>query len=173
MDPLIGQITLFAGNFPPLGWQFCQGQLMSIAEYTALFSVLGTQYGGDGQTTFGLPDLRGRVPVHPGGGTSGVQLIDIGESAGVENVTLIASELPAHVHTVNPQYSNAGGQANPANNFPANLGASAPVYGTTSSGQMGMASTSSVGGGQFHSNMQPWLCLNYIIAVEGYYPSRN
>ena len=173
MDPLIGQITLFAGNYPPEGWELCQGQLISIAQNTALFSILGTQFGGDGVQNFALPDLRGRVPVHPGLGPNGLQQISIGEKAGVETVTLTPNELPAHNHVVNPQYSNTGGQASPANNFPANLGAAAPVFGSTNSGQMGMSNTTQTGGGQSHENMQPWLCMNYIIATQGYYPSRN
>lgn len=170
MDPMIGQITLFAGNFPPQGWQYCQGQLLSIAEYTAVYAVLGTQYGGDGVSTFALPDLRGRVPVHPGTAPGG-QPVDIGETGGVENCTLLTTEMAAHTHTVNPQFAAAGGQADPTNNFPGNLGVA--VYGTPSAGQMGAASVSVAGASQPHDNMQPWLCVNYIIALEGIFPARN
>ena len=172
MEPLIGQITLFAGNFSPLDWELCQGQLLSIADYTALYSILGTQFGGDGVVTFGIPDLRGRVPVHAGTGP-GLSPISIGEVGGYENVTLAANQLPVHNHAVNPQYANVGGQPSPANNFPANLGAAAPVYGNVSSGTMGLANTYPAGGSQSHENMQPWLCMNYVIATQGVYPSRN
>ena len=167
---MIGQITLFAGNFTPLGWQLCQGQLLSISEYTAVYAVIGTQFGGDGVSTFALPDLRGRVPIHPGS-APGVQLVDMGETGGTEIYTLMVTEMAAHTHTVNPQFAAAGGQADPTNNFPGNLGVA--VYGTPSAGQMGAANVSVAGQSQPHGNMQPWLCVNYIIALEGIFPSRN
>jgi len=171
-EPLIGLIIMFGGNFAPRGWAFCDGQLLPIATNEALFSILGTTYGGDGRTTFALPDLRGRAPIHAGTG-SGLTPRDIGEYSGEEDVTLISTEMPAHTHTVNPQYSNTPGQVNPANNFAANLGAPNAVYGASGDGPMGAAVVGVAGGSQPHENMQPWLCINYIIALEGLYPSRN
>lgn len=172
MDSLLGQIILFGGNFAPQGWAFCNGQLMSIAENTALYSLLGTTYGGDGQVTFALPDLRGRAPVHSGQG-NGLTDREIGESSGDEEVTLISTEMPMHTHQVNPQYTNTPGQINPANNYPSNLGAPNAVYGSSGDGAMGSAISTMAGASQSHQNMQPWLCINYIICTEGIYPSRN
>lgn len=171
-EPYLGLIIMFGGNYAPRGWAFCNGQLLSIAEYTALYSILGTTYGGDGQTTFALPDLRGRAPLHSGQGR-GLTPRDIGESSGEEDVTLISVEMPVHSHTVNPQFSNTPGQVSPANNYASNLGAPNAVYGSSGDGPMGAAVVSIAGGTQPHENMQPWLCINYIIALEGIYPSRN
>jgi microcystin-dependent protein len=170
MEPLIGQITLFGGSFAPVGWAFCQGQTLSIADYTALYSLIGTTYGGDGVQTFSLPDFRGRVPMGAGNGP-GLSPVNIGQMAGTEVVTLLTSQMPDHTHMVYPGFAAAGGQVNPAGNYPGSLGQ--PVYGTAASGSMGAASVSSVGGSQPHDNMQPWLAVNYIIALEGVYPSRN
>jgi len=172
MEPLLGQIMLFGGNFAPRGWAFCNGQLLQISANTALFSILGTTYGGDGKVTFGLPDLRGRVAIHAGQG-NGLTPRAIGQSSGSETVTLTINQMPAHNHVVNPKYSNSPGQINPANNYPANLGAPNAVYGATGDGPMGNAIVSNSGGSQPHENMQPWLCINYIIATTGIYPTRN
>lgn len=172
MDSYLAQIILFGGNFAPRGWAFCNGQLMPIAQNEALFSLLGTTYGGDGRVSFALPDLRGRAPVHSGQGT-GLSPRDIGEYSGDEDVTLISTEIPMHMHQVNPQYSNTPSQINPANSYASNLGSPNAVYGSSGDGPMGTAISSSAGGNQSHSNMQPWLCINYIICIEGIYPSRN
>lgn len=170
---MIGEIRMFAGNFAPRGWAFCQGQILSIAQNTALFSILGTTYGGNGQTTFALPDLRGRVAVSQGQGP-GLSPYTLGQQAGVEIVTLLSTNMPAHTHQL---YAvNAGGnQASPAGNFPAvestgtsmNYASTGPVAAMHSSG-MGVA-----GGSQPFSVVQPYLAVNYIIALEGIYPSRN
>jgi microcystin-dependent protein len=165
-NPFLGSIILFAGNFAPRGWAFCNGQVLAIAQNQALFSLLGTTYGGNGQTTFALPDLRGRVPIHPGQGP-GLSPVDLGEISGVEVVTLTTSQLPPHTH---PQPATNGEQTTnrPNNALPARGG----VYSNESDGSL-LHPTLTVGGGQPHENRQPFLGLNYIIALEGIYPSRN
>jgi microcystin-dependent protein len=170
-QPFIGEIRIFGFNFAPRGWAFCNGQLLAIAQNTALFSLLGTTYGGNGQTTFALPNLQSRVPVHFGQGP-GLSSYALGQEAGSESVTLIQNEIPAHVHTVSPSCStddpNAG---SPKNNFPAAAGT--PIYSNTSNAVMGVSNTSIVGGSQPHNNIQPYLALNFCIALQGIFPSRN
>jgi microcystin-dependent protein len=175
-EPFIGEIRIFAGNFPPRGWQFCQGQLLSIAQNTALFSILGTTYGGNGMTTFALPDLRGRVPMQPGQGP-GLSPRTLGEMGGSENVTLLHNQMPAHNHSVNA--SNAQGD-NPvpdggvwAVSIEPNSGAPLNNYGGAPTTTMSPQSIGVAGGSQPHTNVQPFLCVNFIIALEGIYPSRN
>ena len=165
-EPFIGSIILFAGNFAPRGWAFCNGQLLPIAQNTALFSILGTTYGGNGQTTFALPDLRGRVPLHPGTGP-GLSQYTLGQSAGAETITLTSSEMPAHTH-VQPA-SNGDQTTNRPN---AAVPARGGVYAGTTDGSA-LDPTSPAGGSQPHSNLQPYLAVNYIIALEGIFPSRN
>jgi microcystin-dependent protein len=174
----IGSIVLFAGNFAPRGWQFCQGQLMNIAQNTALFSILGTTYGGNGQTTFALPDLRGRVPVGQGQGP-GLSEWPLGQSLGVETVSLIQTQMPAHNHLV--EVSAAAANSPTANNnylamANANVGGD-PVtvntYNGTPTATLAVNSISVSGGSMPHENRQPSLCLNYIICIEGLFPSRN
>lgn len=175
-EPYIGQIMMFAGNFAPRGWQFCQGQVLSIAQNTALFSILGTTYGGNGQTTFALPDLRGRVPMQPGQGP-GLSPRTLGEQGGSENVTLISTQMPAHTHAhvasgaQGDQFSPEGNvnavQVDPNTQQPVNMYSAAPN--TT----MNPASIGVAGGSQPHNNMQPYTCINFIIAMEGIFPSRN
>jgi microcystin-dependent protein len=165
-EPFIASIVLFAGNFAPRGWAFCDGQIMAINQNTALFSLLGTTYGGNGQTTFALPDLRGRVPVGPRQGP-GLQNYDLGEFSGVETVTLISTQMPAHQH-LQPA-SNADEDTNRPNNaVPAKGG----VYAGSTDGS-NLDPTSVAGGNQPHENRPPFLAMNYIIAVEGIFPSRN
>ncbi len=170
-NPFIGEIRLLPYNFAPRGWAFCNGQILSIAQNTALFSLLGTTYGGNGQTTFALPDLRGRVAISSGQGP-GLQNYDLGQIAGAESVTLISSQLPAHAHSFttpcNTDDPNAG---SPKNNFPAAVGD--PIYATTSNAAMGAGTTGVLGGSQPHDNRQPLLTLNYCIALQGIFPSRN
>jgi microcystin-dependent protein len=165
-EPFLGSITLFAGNFAPAGYALCNGQLLPISQNTALFSILGTTYGGNGVTTFALPDLRGRVPVHAGQGP-GLSLYDLGQAAGEETVTLTTAELPPHAHSQTA--SNAEQTTNrPGNAVPARGG----VYDGTSDGTT-MTPTTTTGSGQPHDNRQPYLTLNYIIALQGIFPSRN
>lgn len=176
MDPFIGQVIMFAGNFAPRGWAFCDGQLLAIANYNALFSILGTTYGGDGRTTFGLPDLRGRVPVHPGSGP-GLSTYKLGQKGGAENVTLNVNQIPAHNHP-SELTLNAGNTAPATKNAANNILASSAIYGTgTADVAMNPGSIAgsigNTGGGQGHTNVQPFNCVNYIIALEGTYPSRS
>lgn len=170
-EPFIGEIRMFGFNFAPSGWATCDGQLLSIAQNTALFSLLGTQFGGNGQTNFALPDLRGRVPLHQGQGP-GLSPRTMGESSGSEAVTLLSSQLPAHTHPFTPPCStddpNAG---SPKNNFPASVGT--PIYATTANGNMGAGTTGPAGGSQPHSNLQPFLTVNFCIALQGIFPSRS
>jgi microcystin-dependent protein len=172
-EPFIGEIRMFAGNFAPRGWAFCQGQLLSIAQNTALFSILGTTYGGNGMTTFALPDLRGRLPMQPGQGP-GLSPRNLGEPGGSETVTLIASQMPAHNHYLNVS-SGPATQSSPAG---ARLGTTEPgapgPYSVASSNQQMAPDVVGVtGGSQPHANMPPFLCVNFIIALEGIFPSRN
>jgi microcystin-dependent protein len=178
-EPFIGQIMMVGFNFAPRGWALCDGTILSIAQNTALFSLLGTTYGGNGQTTFALPDLRGRVPVHQGAGP-GLSPYTLGEQGGSENVTLTIQTLPAHNHpataAVNTTTTRAD-QQSPVNNFIA--GSTGPNFVARSDGTSTMnanATTVTVqpnGGSQPHENRQPYLCVNFIIALEGIFPSRN
>jgi microcystin-dependent protein len=166
-DPFIGEIILFAGNFAPRGWAFCAGQILSIQQNTALYSILGTTYGGNGTTTYALPDLRGRVPMGVGQGP-GLTPRSLGEVAGTESVTLNANEMPAHVHPL-PASTHDSTTKNPQGNVPAYNGS----YGTPASADTTMSPSTQSGGSQPHGNMQPYTGLNYIIALEGIFPSRN
>lgn len=173
---------MFAGNFAPVGWALCNGQLLSIAQNTALFSILGTFYGGNGTTNFALPNLQSRVAIHSGEGT-GLSPYTIGQIGGAENVTLTVSEIPAHNHTVNCDaqgtgHSSAGfGKSSggtPANSFPGLVASAADgVYSNTSNASMNANMVSGSGGSQPHSNIQPYLCVTFIIALQGIFPSRN
>lgn len=168
MDPFIGQLMCVGFNYAPVGWAQCNGQLMSIAQNTALFSLLGTMYGGDGVTTFGLPDLRGRVPVSFGQGP-GLQNYTQGQMAGSETVTLLSQQIPAHTHTVMGSNAEAG-STQPLDSVPAAGGSYAATPNTAMSAAMIPASG---GGNQPHENRQPFTVLNWIIATEGVYPSRQ
>jgi microcystin-dependent protein len=171
-EPFIGEIRMFGFNFAPVNWALCAGQLMSISQNTALFALLGTMYGGDGVTTFALPDLRGRVPLGAGQGL-GLSNYNQGQQGGEENHTLITQEMPQHTHQVSA--SAASDATTPANNFlgddprnPVN------VYNTTSDGTLMNARMIGVAGGSLpHNNMQPYLCINYCIALQGIFPSRS
>ncbi len=177
MDPFIAEIRMFAGNFAPRGWAFCNGQILSIAQNTALFSLLGTTYGGNGQTTFALPDFRSRVPVGTGQGP-GLSDIDLGQQGGTETNTLIANQLPAHTHTLNasgngPTVNTAAGNLL-ASQSRANGGTMPNVYAPNSNQvAMGTLAIGVTGGNQPFNNIQPYIGMNYIIALEGIFPSRN
>lgn len=172
-SPFLAQITLFAGNFAPRGWAFCSGQIMAISQNTALFALLGTTYGGNGQTTFALPDLRSRVPIHPGQGP-GLSNYDLGQSGGVESVTLLASQMPPHSHPLNANTS-AGTLRDPGGNALAKeaTGQTSVYHNAAPNTTMAAASIGSTGGGQPFTNVQPYLAVNFIIAIEGIFPSRN
>lgn len=169
-SPFIGEIRMFAGNFAPVGWAFCQGQLIPISENDALFNLIGTTYGGDGQSTFALPNLQSRVPIHAGT-TLGTPFV-LGQSGGEETVTLTVSQIPAHAH-VPRAFSGTGGQSSPANGLWAS---SSPrtLYSDVAPGA-GMASTAvgQDGGSQPHDNMLPFLCVNFILSLFGIFPSQT
>jgi len=176
MEAFLGSIIIFAGNFAPRGWQLCAGQLLPISQYSALFSLLGTSYGGNGQTTFALPDLRGRAPIGQGQGP-GLSPYSLGQVGGVENVTLNATQMPAHNHLVNAS-NTAADQGAPGGNYLAEIvdavtGNATPIYAATANAQMNAACITMAGGSQPHQNLSPFLCLNYIICMEGIYPSRS
>lgn len=173
MNPFIGAIIMFGGNFAPRGWALCDGQLLPISQYSALFSILGTTYGGDGRSTFGLPDLRGRVPMHAGTG-AGLTPRQLGERGGQETVTLTTNQIPAHSHTIFA-VSAVGDSNDPNNRLLANTGAFDNEYSANTSGHVAMSSSmvQNVGNGQPHNNVQPFLCVNFIIALQGTYPSRS
>lgn len=153
---------MFAGNFAPAGWMFCEGQLLAISENEILFQLIGTTYGGDGQSTFALPDLRGRIPIHQGNGYI------LAEAGGVEEVTLTVSQIPSHNHM--PRASSGGGSStSPANHVWA--GSSVNQFTTSTAGATMGAQLQPTGGNQPHSNMQPYLCVNFIISLFGVFPS--
>lgn len=184
-EPFIGEVKLLAFNFPPRGYQTCQGQILSIAEYSALFALLGTTYGGNGQTTFALPDLQGRVPIGQGQGP-GLPYYTIGEMAGNPTVTLTSANLPAHIHTLNSarvsiaSNETSGSSNTSANAFPGNND-STGVYAETATPNTYMApgvavvtgTTDQAGSNQAFDIMNPYLVMNYSIALEGIFPSRN
>ena len=174
MEPFLGQIILFAGNFAPRGWAFCNGQLLSPNQNSALFSILGTIYGGDGRTTFALPDLRGRVPISPGQGP-GLSNYKLGAKGGVEEVVLTEGQLPSHKHGAVAHAANPvgrGGESDSPNNH---YWAVEGKYATNKNTEMATdaVETLSTGGGLAHENRQPYLAVNYIIALQGTYPSRS
>lgn len=171
MDSYIATIMMFGGNFAIRGWALCNGQLLSIAQNTALFSLLGTTYGGNGQTTFGLPDLRGRVATHWGQGP-GLSSISQGEAGGAENVTLITNNLPAHNHAMTGS-TLPGNTSQPTGAVPANTGALDKEYSTVLTSNVAMAPTGLAGGGVPVSVRNPYLAVTFLIALEGIYPSRN
>ena len=170
-EPFLGEIRMFGFNFAPQGWAMCNGQILPISQNTALFSLLGTQYGGNGQTTFALPDLRGRVAIHEGQGP-GLSPYTIGQVGGSESVTLLSSQLPAHNHPFTPPCNTDDPSAgSPKNNFPATVGN--PIYATTTNATMGAGTTGLSGGGQPFPILQPYLVINFCIALQGIFPSRN
>ncbi len=176
MEPFIGQIMLFAGNFAVRGWALCNGQLLPINQNAALFSILGTQYGGDGQTNFALPDLRGRVPIHMGQGP-GLSNRPIGSKSGAETHTLTTNQIPSHNHNAILRASDAEGtSASPTDLIIAKSGSGDPDYNgaeINSALRSDSIAVGNTGGNQSHNNMQPYLTLNYQIALVGIFPSRD
>jgi microcystin-dependent protein len=175
-EPFLGQIIMFGGNFAPRGWALCDGQLLAISSNQALFSILGTIYGGDGRTTFGLPGLRGRVAMHPGNGP-GLSSRRLGEKGGTETNTLTVPNLPAHNHAATLHASSgAGNVPDPAGSVLAKKNRT-NIYSNSATPDVTMNSasvtTANTGGGQAVNNVQPFLAVNYIIALEGIFPSRD
>jgi len=175
MDPFLGQIIMFGGNFAPRGWALCDGQLLPINNYQALFSILGTTYGGDGRTTFALPELRGRIPMHAGNGP-GLTDRRLGQRFGTETVTLTTQEIPSHKHTTTLHAeSTPGSSNNPTNNLIGGGGSKFAPSAAAANVAMNAESivAGNTGGGQNHNNLQPVQVVNYIIALQGTFPSRN
>ena len=169
-EPFIAEIRIFAGNFAPRGWAFCNGQLLPVSQNTALFSLLGTTYGGDGRTTTALPNLEGRAPMHAGRGP-GLTSRRLGQRGGVETVTLTEAQMPNHNHTLRGSEED-GAQLTVANNVLP--GAGNDMYrAPASTGAMASGVLPETGGSQPHNNMQPFLCINFIIALAGLYPSKS
>jgi microcystin-dependent protein len=173
MNPLLASILLFAGNFAPIGWAFCDGSILSISQNTALFSLLGTTYGGNGTSNFALPDMRGRVPIGMGNGP-GLSPVILGETGGVENITLTINQMPQHSHTLNG-HTALGDTSDPTNAIPANTGALDREYkgNTAPNTVMNPAAIGASGGSQPVAIRNPYLGMNYIIALQGIFPSRN
>jgi len=170
-SPFVGEVRAFAGNFAPLGWALCNGQLLSISQNTALFSLLGTTYGGNGQTTFALPDLRGRVPIQPGQGP-GLSDRQLGEVGGAENQTLTPAQIPAHGHGFAASTAN-GLSDSPTGGVPARTPSAIPQYAAAANADLAAGAVGASGGDQPHNNMQPYLAVTYIIALQGIYPSHG
>jgi len=163
-QPYVGEIRMFAGNFAPAGWMFCEGQLLPISENETLFQLIGTTYGGDGESTFALPDLRGRIPIHQGNG------FILAETGGVEEVTLTTSQIPAHSHPMLAAVVT-GDQITPGGNLPASSFNVRPYINDVQSGNFNPGSVGPVGGSQPHTNFQPYLCVDFIISLFGIFPS--
>lgn len=171
-QPYVGEIRLFAGNFAPAGWALCDGSVLSIAQNDVLFNLIGTTYGGDGQNTFALPDLRGRVPLHQGQGP-GLSPYVIGQAAGTEQVTLIAQQLPSHTHVLHATTADATVGASVAGNLTGKA-ATTSLYGSTpGGGALAAQALTASGGNQPHNNMAPFLGLNFIISLFGIFPSQG
>ena len=168
--PYVGELRMFAGNFPPAGWEFCSGQLIAISENPTLFSLIGTTYGGDGQNTFALPNLMGRIPIHMGQGP-GLSNRIISETGGFEEVTLTISQIPNHSHQMLAT-GNAASSSNPANNvFAVTSGFDAYFDGQDANNNLTASVINPTGGSQPHENMQPFLCISFIISMFGLFPS--
>lgn len=165
-QPYVGEIRMFAGNFQPAGWMFCEGQLLPISEYETLFQLIGTTYGGDGESTFALPDLRGRIPIHQGNG------FILAETGGAEEITLTVQQIAAHNHAMLASNDTASA-VNPSGNMPAATNVAKKVYAAAGSPTAPMApqSISPTGGSQPHTNFQPYLCVDFIISLYGIFPS--
>lgn len=163
-QPYVGEIRIFAGNFEPVGWMFCEGQLLPISEYETLFNLIGTTYGGDGQSTFALPDLRGRIPMHQGGGFT------LAETGGVEQVTLTTQQIPVHNHSFLASNNNAT-TTNAKDNIAATTPNYTPYIAANANTAFNAQAIAPSGGSQPHNNFQPYLCLDFIISLFGIFPS--
>jgi microcystin-dependent protein len=170
-EPFIGEIRMFGGNFAPRGWALCDGQLLSVSQNDALFSLLGTVYGGDGGTTFGLPDLRGRIPVHAGTGP-GLSDRRLGSKSGQESVTLTLNQLPTHTHSYRTS-ADVGTESDPHGGVLCESPSMAMYRATAPTVALSGGAVTSVGGSQPHTNLMPFLCFHFIIALVGIYPTRQ
>jgi len=170
-EPFVGEVRMFAGNFAPRGWAFCDGQLLAVSQNDALFSLFGTIYGGDGRTTFGLPDMRGRIPVHAGHGP-GLSERRLGSKAGTEDVTLTVNQMPSHTHALKASQAT-GASASPGNNTLGRTTNFDLYIDDTPSGDMAASAISAVGGSRSHTNVMPYECVHFIVALFGIYPSRH
>ncbi|HEX8453301.1 MAG TPA: tail fiber protein [Longimicrobium sp.] len=172
-DPFVAEIRIFPFTFAPKGWAFCNGQILPISQNTALFSLLGTTYGGDGKSTFALPDLEGSAPMHPGQGP-GLSLHDLGEVGGSETVTLDVTEIPAHSHTLRANsFAGDNLQPGPTISLAGSTGAPAYVGGSPALVSMAAQALAPAGGSLPHNNMMPYLTLNFNIALQGVFPPRG
>lgn len=174
MDPFVAEIRIFPFNFAPKGWAWCDGQILPLSQNTALFSLLGTTYGGDGKSNFALPDMQGNAPMHPGQGP-GLSLHDLGETGGSETVTLLESEIPSHTHALMAS-STVSSKPNPAGNAIARVQSGATPYAAPGGAPLSAFSDQALapsGGDQPHNNMQPYLTLYFNIALQGVYPPRT
>jgi microcystin-dependent protein len=165
-QPYVGEIRMFGGNFAPAGWMFCEGQLLPISENETLFNLIGTTYGGDGQSTFALPDLRGRLPLHQGNGFT------LAETGGAEEITLTVNQIPAHTHPMVASTA-AGTQNDPGNNVTAASPSIQLYTGDVTDTNMATNAVTPVGGSQPHTNFQPYLCVDFIISLFGIFPSQT
>lgn len=171
-DPFVAEIRIFPFNFAPKGWAWCDGQLLPLSQNTALFSLLGTTYGGDGKSNFALPDLQGSAPMHPGQGP-GLSLHDLGETGGSETVTLLQSEIPMHSHQLRADTQDIADTNIPSPNASFAKSASGTLYQSTSNGQLSDQALAPAGGDQPHNNMQPYLTCYFCIALQGVFPPRT
>ena len=165
-QPYVGEIRMFAGNFAPAGWMFCEGQLLPISENETSFNLIGTTYGGDGQSTFALPDLRGRLPIHFGNG------FILAERGGAETITLNTQQIPAHTHALLAS-TNMGNASGPANNVPSRSPSPSIYIEDATDSNMNAGALGAVGGSQPHDNFQPYLCVHFIISLFGIFPSQS
>jgi microcystin-dependent protein len=165
-QPYYGEIRMFGGNFAPAGWMFCEGQLLAISEFETLFNLIGTTYGGDGQSTFALPDLRGRVPIHQGNG------FVLAEQGGVEEVTLTVNQIPVHSHALLAS-GDLGNQLATTGNLISNSQGAIPYLEDVTTLNMRSSAITPIGGSQPHTNFQPYLCVNFIISLFGVFPSQT
>jgi microcystin-dependent protein len=172
-QPYVGEIRMFGGNFAPAGWMFCEGQLLPISENETLFNLIGTTYGGDGESTFALPDLRGRLPIHQGQG-AGLSNFTLAQTGGAETVTIAVNTMPSHTHPFLAS-TQTGTSSNPGGNVLDQTSGTISIYidGQGPDGPMASGMISSVGGSQPHNNFQPYLCIDFIISLFGIFPSQT
>ena len=172
MDPFVAEILIFPFNFAPKGWAFCDGQILPLSQNTALFSLLGTTYGGDGKSNFALPNMQGNAPMHPGQGP-GLSLHDLGETGGSETVSLLESEIPSHSHQLRADILDIADTNVVSANASFALSSGGTLYQAASNAQLSGQALTPAGGDQPHNNMQPYLTLNFCIALQGVYPPRT